>query len=76
MPGAALALALALASARSMPAPAPPRGMVIAPAPNIEILVAKRSDDGGIETACVDNQEALKAFLARPRAKSSKVEDQ
>jgi len=50
--------------------------MVIAPAPNIEILVAKRSDDGGIETACVDNQEALKAFLARPRAKSSKVEDQ
>jgi len=76
VPGAALALVLALASARATPAPAPARGMVIAPAPNIEILVAKRTDDGGIETACVDNQEALKAFLARPRAKSGKAEDQ
>ena len=63
MPGAALVLALVLAQARS--APAPPRGMLIVPAPNVEVMIARRTDDGTLETACVDNDDAAKAFFAR-----------
>ena len=64
MPGAALVLALSLAHAR--PASLQPsRGMTIATPPNVEVMIARRVDDGTLETACVDNDEAAKAFFAR-----------
>lgn len=47
--------------------------MIIAPAPNVETLIARRADDGTLETACVDNDDAAKAFFAR-KQKSSKPE--
>ncbi len=61
MPGAALILALALARARLAQ---PPRTMVIAPAPHRDVLMIRRAPDGSIETACVDNEAAERAFLA------------
>ncbi len=64
MPGAALIVALSLM--RNAPAP---RGMVIAPAPNIEVMVVRRAADGILETACVDNDEAVKTFLARAKVR-------
>jgi hypothetical protein len=71
MPGAALILALSLA--RSPRATAAPRGMLIVDAPRAEVLIARRSEDGTLETACVDNDDAAKAFFAR-KAKSAKPE--
>jgi hypothetical protein len=65
MPGAALLVALSLI--RTPPAP---RGMVIAAAPNHEVMVVRRTEDGTLETVCVDNDEAVKAFLARARPKN------
>jgi hypothetical protein len=44
--------------------------MVIAPAPNRQVMVARRNDDGTLETACVDNEEAVKALLARSKPKN------
>ena len=70
MPGAAVVLALVLAHGR--PAAAPARAMIIAAAPNVETLIARRADDGTLETACVDNAESAKAFFAR-KAKSGKA---
>ena len=67
MPGAALILVLALARAKSVQ---PPRAMVIAPAPNREVLMIRRAADGSVETACVDNESAVRAFLAgKPKPK-------
>lgn len=67
MPGAALILALALARAKSAQ---PPRAMVIAPAPNREVLMIRRAPDGSVETACVDNEAAVHTFLAgKPKSK-------
>jgi len=60
VPGAAIAFVLALAHAR----PAPPRAMTIAPAPTRETMVLRKAPDGTIESACVDNDRALRAFLA------------
>lgn len=68
MPGAALILALSLAHAK----PAPPRTMVIAPAPNVETLIVRRAPDGTIETACVDNDDAARAFVAGAKGKTEK----
>ena len=65
MPGAALVLALALAHAKPASVQAPPHGMQIATPPSVEVLIARRADDGGLETACVDNDDAAKAFFAR-----------
>jgi hypothetical protein len=65
MPGAALLVAISLL--RTPPAP---RAMVIAPAPNRQVMVARRNDDGTLETACVDNEEAVKALLARSKPKN------
>jgi hypothetical protein len=73
MPGAALALALSLAHARSAPQPAA-RGMIVAPAPNVEVLIVRKVDDGTLETACVDNDEAARAFFARGKSKGGKPE--
>jgi hypothetical protein len=74
MPGAALVLALSLAHAR--PTAIPPRQMLVVAAPNVEVMIARRTDDGNLETACVDNEEAAKAFFARPKSRSSKPEEQ
>ena len=66
MPGAALVLALALSHAQ----PAflqPSRGMTIATPPSVEVMIARRVDDGTLETACVDNDDAAKAFFARAK---------
>jgi hypothetical protein len=70
MPGAALVLALALAHAQPA-ALQPARGMTIATPPSIEVMIARKVDDGTLETACVDNDDAAKAFFAG--AKSKKV---
>ena len=74
MPGAALILALSLAHAPAATQPSP-RGMIIAASPNVETLIARRADDGTLETACVDNDDAAKAFFAR-KTKSTKAEQQ
>src|SRR5213592_3681086 len=74
MPGAALILALSLAHAPAATQP-PPRGMIIAASPNVETLIARRADDGTLETACVDSDDAAKAFFAR-KTKSTKAEQQ
>jgi hypothetical protein len=72
MPGAALVLALALAHAKPASVQPPPHGMQISTPPSVEVLIARRTDDGTLETACVDNDEAAKAFFARaPKAKSA-----
>ena len=71
MPGAALILALSLARARS--ATSSPRAMLIVDSPHAEVLIARRSEDGTLETACVDNDDAAKAFFAR-KTKSNKPE--
>jgi len=68
VPGAALVLALALAHAK----PAPPRGMIVAPAPHREVLVLRRAPDGTIESACVDNDAAVRAFLGGSKPKAEK----
>jgi len=70
MPGAALVLALSLAHAPAATQP-PPRGMIIASPPSIEVMIARKDGDGGLETACVDNDDAAKAFFAR-KTKSTK----
>lgn len=64
MPGAALLVALSL-----MRTPLAPRAMVIAPTPNREVTIARRAEDGALEIVCVDNDEAVKAFLARAKPK-------
>lgn len=64
MPGAALLVAISL-----MRTPPAPRAMVIAPAPTREVMVVRRHDDGTLETSCVDNEEAVKALLTRPKPK-------
>jgi len=69
MPGAALVLALALAQAKPSP---PPRAMIIAPAPNVETLIVRRNTDGTIDTACVDNDDAARAFRSGARTKTEK----
>lgn len=69
MPGAALVLALALAHPKPPP---PPRAMVIAPAPNVETMIIRRNADGTVDTACVDNDDAARAFLAGAKTKSVK----
>ncbi len=69
MPGAALVIALTLAHGKAV---LPPRAMIIAPAPNRETMIVRRASDGTIETACVDNDEAMRAFLAGAKAKSEK----
>jgi hypothetical protein len=79
MPGAALVLALALSHAQPLPASLQPsRGMTIATPPSVEVMIARRVDDGTLETACVDNDEAARAFFARaPKAKAvAKPEEQ
>jgi len=38
--------------------------MTIAPAPTRETMVLRKAPDGTIESACVDNDRALRAFLA------------
>jgi hypothetical protein len=49
--------------------------MVIADAPNVEVLVARKAADGTVETACVDNDDSAKAFLSSPRtAKNNRAE--
>lgn len=63
--GAALALALSLSHAQPASVQAPPRGMSIATPPSVEVLIARRVDDGSLETACVDNDDAAKAFFSR-----------
>ena len=63
--GAAFVLALSFAHAQPTSVQAPPHGMMIATPPNIEVLIARRADDGTLETACVDNDDAAKAFFAR-----------
>ena len=62
MPGAALVLALTLAHAQPASVQPSPRGMMIATPPSIEVLIARRADDGTLETACVDNDDAAKAL--------------
>jgi hypothetical protein len=75
MPGAALALALTLAHARSAPQQTlTPHAMVMVAAPNVEVMIARRVDDGTLETACVDNDDAAKAFFAGAKSKSRKPE--
>ena len=70
MPGAALVLALALSHAQ--PASLQPsRGMTIATPPSVEVMIARRVDDGTLETACVDNDDAARAFFARAKTKSA-----
>jgi hypothetical protein len=70
LPGAALVLALALSHAQ--PASLQPsRGMTIATPPSVEVMIARRVDDGTLETACVDNDDAARAFFARAKAKSA-----
>ena len=73
MPGAALALALTLAHARSAPQQTP-HAMVMVAAPNVEVILARRVDDGTLETACVDNDDAARAFFAGAKSKSRKPE--
>ncbi|HEY8183077.1 MAG TPA: hypothetical protein VII32_12615, partial [Thermoanaerobaculia bacterium] len=63
--GAAFVLALSLAHAQPTSVQPPPRGMTIATPPSVEVLIARRADDGTLETACVDNDDAAKAFFAR-----------
>ena len=70
MPGAALVLALSLAHAPAATQP-PPRAMIIASPPGIEVMIARKDGDGSLETACVDNDDAAKAFFAR-KTKSTK----
>jgi len=70
MPGAALVLALSLAHAPAATQP-PPRGMIIASPPSFEVMIARKDGDGSLETACVDNDDAAKAFFAR-KTKSTK----
>ena len=65
MPGAALVLALTLAHAQPASVQPAPHGMMIATPPSVEVLIARRADDGTLETACVDNDDASKAFFAR-----------
>lgn len=76
--GAAFVLALSLAHAQAASVQSPPRGMMIATPTSVEVLIARRNDDGSLETACVDNDDAAKAFFARTaKAKAaSKPEEQ
>ena len=63
--GAAFVLALSLAHAQPASVQPPPHGMAIATPPSVEVMIARRADDGTLETACVDNDDAAKAFFAR-----------
>lgn len=63
--GAAFVLALSLARAQPASVQLPPHGMTIATPTSVEVLIARRADDGTLETACVDNDDAAKAFFAR-----------
>ncbi|HYS55024.1 MAG TPA: hypothetical protein VER58_14800 [Thermoanaerobaculia bacterium] len=74
MPGAALILALSLAHVPASTQP-PPRRMIIASPPNIEVMIARKADDGTLDTACVDNDDAAKAFFAR-KTKTTRAERQ
>jgi hypothetical protein len=74
VPGAAFILALSLAHAQPA-ALQPSHGMTIASPPSVEVLIARRLDDGTLETACVDNEEAAKAFLAAAKSTKAKLED-
>ena len=73
MPGAALVLALSLAHARPS-STQPSRGMTIATPPSVEVMIARRVDDGSLETACVDNDAAAKRFFAQTQSKTTKPE--
>jgi hypothetical protein len=75
MPGAALVLALSLAHARPA-ALQPSRGMIIATPPSTEVMIARRVDDGTVETACVDNDAAAKAFFAQAKSKTAKTKEE
>jgi hypothetical protein len=44
--------------------------MTIASPPSVEVMIARRADDGTVETACVDNDAAAKAFFAQAQAKA------
>jgi hypothetical protein len=75
MPGAALILALSLAHAR--PASLQPsRGMIIATPPSVEVMIARKVDDGTLETACVDNDDAANAFFAQAKSKTAKAKEE
>ena len=63
--GAAFVLALSLAHAQPASVQPPPHGMAIATPPSVEVMIARRADDGTLETACVDNDDAARAFFAR-----------
>lgn len=63
--GAAFVLALSLAHPQPASVQPPPHGMSIATPQSVEVLIARRTDDGSLETACVDNDDAAKAFFSR-----------
>ena len=73
MPGAALILALSLAHARPA-SQQPSHGMTIATPPSVEVMIARKVDDGTLETACVDNDDAAKAFFALSKSKTIKAD--
>lgn len=65
MPGAALVIALAFARASV----ATTHAMVIAAPPSQEVLMVRLTPEGTLETACVDNEQAAKAFLKSDKKK-------
>jgi len=46
--------------------------MIIATPPSVEVMIARKVDDGTLETACVDNDDAANAFFAQAKSKTAK----